>query len=185
MDIRIMNRQNDNQIIIEPLEDYIIKVVSGEMPAKWNLDALMAQAVTARSYAYRAMTKGPRHSTEGADVCTPLNHVNVHCQAYSLEPHRKAKAAVWATNGQIITYNGEVCKAFYSARCGGHTLTCGVDIWKQKLPYLVGVECPCHAEKWGHGVGMCQYGAQQMAKSGYSYDEILRHYYRGVKIETI
>ncbi|NLJ66667.1 MAG: stage II sporulation protein D, partial [Clostridiales bacterium] len=38
---------------------------------------------------------------------------------------------------------------------------------------------------YGHGVGMSQIGANAMAKQGYSYDDILVHYYRGVKIETI
>lgn len=38
---------------------------------------------------------------------------------------------------------------------------------------------------YGHGVGMSQYGANEMAKNGFSYDEILTHYYQGVKIEKI
>ena len=36
---------------------------------------------------------------------------------------------------------------------------------------------------YGHGVGMSQYGAQGMANEGYKYDEILKHYYSGVKIK--
>ncbi|MCK5879767.1 MAG: hypothetical protein KAH24_08300, partial [Holophagae bacterium] len=38
---------------------------------------------------------------------------------------------------------------------------------------------------WGHGVGMCQVGAFGMATKGYSYTDILKHYYTGVKIEQI
>lgn len=38
---------------------------------------------------------------------------------------------------------------------------------------------------YGHGVGMCQYGAGGMARAGYSYKDILRHYYRGVTIEPL
>ena len=38
---------------------------------------------------------------------------------------------------------------------------------------------------YGHGVGMSQYGAHGMAKSGYSYDQILKHYYSGVEIQKI
>ena len=38
---------------------------------------------------------------------------------------------------------------------------------------------------YGHGVGMSQYGAQGMAKEGYTYDQILKHYYQGVEIEKI
>ena len=38
---------------------------------------------------------------------------------------------------------------------------------------------------YGHGVGMSQYGANEMAKSGYSYSQILKHYYTGVSLTTI
>ena len=38
---------------------------------------------------------------------------------------------------------------------------------------------------YGHGVGMSQYGAEGMAKKGYKYDEILKHYYSGVEIKKI
>jgi stage II sporulation protein D len=38
---------------------------------------------------------------------------------------------------------------------------------------------------YGHGVGMCQYGANGMAKQGRTYRQILRHYYRGVKFGKI
>ena len=35
---------------------------------------------------------------------------------------------------------------------------------------------------WGHGVGMSQYGANEMAKAGYNYSQILKHYYTGITI---
>ena len=38
---------------------------------------------------------------------------------------------------------------------------------------------------YGHGVGMCQYGANHLAKEGQTYDQILKHYYRGVEIINI
>jgi stage II sporulation protein D len=38
---------------------------------------------------------------------------------------------------------------------------------------------------WGHGVGMCQYGAQGMAESGYQWYQILRHYYPGVEFVKV
>jgi stage II sporulation protein D len=38
---------------------------------------------------------------------------------------------------------------------------------------------------WGHGVGMCQWGAIGMAKSGYSYEEILKHYYKGIYLARV
>jgi SpoIID/LytB domain protein len=35
---------------------------------------------------------------------------------------------------------------------------------------------------WGHGVGLCQIGAAVMSEKGFSFDEILTHYYRGIKL---
>lgn len=37
---------------------------------------------------------------------------------------------------------------------------------------------------WGHGVGLCQIGAAVMGEKGYTYDEILRHYYPGTLLKT-
>jgi SpoIID/LytB domain protein len=39
--------------------------------------------------------------------------------------------------------------------------------------------------KWGHGVGMCQYGAAVLAANGYDYKQILQHYYAGVEVGEI
>ena len=50
------------------------------------------------------------------------------------------------------------------------------------MPYMRGVPCPDQGEKRGHGVGMCQYGAQIMAEQGFSYVDILKHYYTGIAI---
>ena len=38
---------------------------------------------------------------------------------------------------------------------------------------------------WGHGVGLCQIGAAMMGAQGFTYDEILQHYFRGVRIEKL
>ncbi|MCW8849104.1 MAG: SpoIID/LytB domain-containing protein [Melioribacteraceae bacterium] len=42
-----------------------------------------------------------------------------------------------------------------------------------------------HGAGWGHGVGLCQIGAAVMGEKGYSFDEILLHYFRGAKIKQI
>ena len=42
-----------------------------------------------------------------------------------------------------------------------------------------------HGKGWGHGVGLCQIGAAVMGEQGYTYDQILKHYYRGAEIKTL
>ena len=38
---------------------------------------------------------------------------------------------------------------------------------------------------WGHNVGMSQYGAREMAKQGFGYQEILKFYYRGTEVMNL
>ena len=47
---------------------------------------------------------------------------------------------------------------------------------------IAGNEIEIATKGYGHGVGMSQYGANELAKIGYAYDEILKHYYSGIKI---
>ena len=74
--ITVYDKQS-NQIIKLDLEDYLIGVVSGEMPAHFSLNALMAQSVAARTYALRKVNKSLSEH-KGADLCTDF----AHCQAY-------------------------------------------------------------------------------------------------------
>ena len=42
-----------------------------------------------------------------------------------------------------------------------------------------------HGAGWGHGVGLCQIGAAVMAERGYTFDEILAHYYKGAHLHKL
>jgi hypothetical protein len=160
------------------LEEYVRGVVPTEMPSSWPLEALKVQAVAARSYALVA-AKRPRHGPD-ADVCS-----TTHCQAYN--PSRvkpSTDQAVQATKGQVMLYQGELATAYYSANCGGHTRA-NEAVWSgPPVPYLRPVSCINPGPKNGHGVGMCQWGAHDMAARGDDYAAILKHYYTGVTIST-
>ena len=153
------------------LEEYLRAVVPAEVPATWPVEAVKAQAVAARTYAKAAML-APRHGPN-ADVCTTQ-----HCQVYNPKMiHNASDVAIRATAGEVLTYQGKPIAAFFSANCGGKTRS-NSDVWGgDPLPYLKPVECVNKGEKNGHGVGMCQYGARDMARSGASYKDILNHYY--------
>ncbi|HEY5594586.1 MAG TPA: SpoIID/LytB domain-containing protein, partial [Nitrospiria bacterium] len=47
----------------------------------------------------------------------------------------------------------------------------------------IGREIQIRGNGYGHGVGLCQWGAKEMAEMGYSYDKILKYYYPGVRVE--
>ena len=273
MTVRVLDEKS-GEIIQMKLDDYITCVVAAEMPYTFNSEALKAQAVAARSYCIYKISNGSGHNN--ADICTNYSH----CAAYVTEKEltdkygkttankilTKVRAAVSATSGEIITYNGEPALALFHSRSWQQTES-SENVWGGKLPYLTSVSTPeedsvstvtitekelnelfnstyavqvsnqatskkltsklnssgrqsslfykgkelkakklrslaglksCNfeyketAEGWvftvhgyGHGVGMSQYGANEMAKNGYDYKDILTHYYTGVKIESL
>ncbi len=128
------------------LEDYIIGVVLAEMPASFEMEALKAQAVVARTYAMRRVALGDRHKDMA--ICTD----STCCQAYITEDTylmergnqadvAKIKAAVEATAGEVLTYNGELIEATYFSCSGGRTED-AVAVWGTEIPYLQAVDSP-------------------------------------------
>lgn len=254
-----------------PLERYVVGVVLAEMPISFEMEALKAQAVGARTYTVRRLATGEAEHPQGAVLCDNPNH----CQAY-LDPAvaarngrngawkvRRAAAAVWTSSGEILRYRGEPVDPVYHSTCGGRTAPAS-EAWGHAVSYLVSVPCRCtevspHSRtgvvvnlseiaarlgikhrirkiriiertstgrvKWlmvgqtrvsgerfraamnlpsrsitvivsgkqarivtrgyGHGVGMCQYGAQAMAKAGKLHREILSHYYPGTRLDRL
>ncbi|NLG37844.1 MAG: stage II sporulation protein D [Clostridiales bacterium] len=133
-----------NQIVPMDLETYVCHVVAAEMPASYEMEALKAQAVAARTLASEALLEGSRSCTAGSDMCTRADH----CQAYDSETACRDKwgseynfwwgrvtEAVAATVGVIMTYEGEPIEVFYHAVSGGRTEDVE-NVFSQALPYL-------------------------------------------------
>ncbi|MBQ0136602.1 MAG: SpoIID/LytB domain-containing protein [Bacteroidales bacterium] len=126
----------ETAVNIIDMEDYLCSVISSEMSADSPLELLKAHAVISRSWLIRAVG----HTDHvGYDVCA-----DDHCQRYEGLRRMKDRAvqAVQETQGQVLTYAGEVCDCRYHKCCGGRTerfSTCWEDI---DLPYLQSVECP-------------------------------------------
>jgi stage II sporulation protein D len=118
------------------LEDYVKGVLPYEMNNTWPLEALKAQAVCARSYVLAAK----RHS--GFDVCTTED-----CQVYRgvSQSNATTDAAVEQTAGQYLTYNDQLCIAYFSSCDGGATEN-SENVWKDNVPYLRGVADPYEAD---------------------------------------
>lgn len=252
------------------LDSYVLCVLLAEMPADFEVEALKAQAVAARTVALRCVRGGDRHA--GA-ICTDSKC----CQAYMTEDAYRAdggtaeniskiRSAVESTREQVLTYGGELIEAVYFSCSGGYTEDAAA-VWGNDVPYLQAVASPGEEgaaafaqtlqftaaefaacldrqlsgspESWmgpvsrtegggvatmviggktytgtqlrtalglastaftisvagqtitvqtvglGHRVGMSQYGADAMAVTGSSYEEILAHYYQGARIDKI
>lgn len=116
-----------------PIEDYLIKVVPSEMPARYGVEAARTQAVCARSYAYRQI-QANACKAYGAHVDDSTNY-----QVYNnIGPQEASTQGVKDTYGQVMTLNGQVISTYYfSTSCG---YTADNSAWgsnPNNSPYLV------------------------------------------------
>lgn len=177
----IVQNKNKKLTVINDveLEDYLKGVVPSEMPSGWELEALKAQAVAARSYALANLGK---RASSGYDLKdTPED------QAYggaSVETP-KTNEAVASTSGLVLTYNMKVVPAYYSASAGGQTINASA-VWGNDLPFVRSVPSyDDNVKKNGHGVGMSQHGANNLAKQGYNAYQILNYFYQNIKFAKV
>lgn len=264
--VLVSNNKDKSEAFYVDLEEYVIGVVAGEMPASFNMEALKAQAVAARTYALYK-----QKNIDGYVLSATISD-----QVYLNEEQMKSKwgsdydyyynrvkEAVEATEGQVLTYNGDIIIAYYFAISNGYTeeaqtvfnedkdylisvesswdknydsYSSSREISKETFCSKLGIDCSTieisnvvradtHYVReitinnktftglevfnklslkstdftitvneesvviqtfgYGHGVGMSQYGAQAMAKEGYTYDKILTYYYQNTEIASI
>ena len=248
------------------LEEYIIGVVAGEMPASFEVDALKAQAIAARSYALSKINT----ATTSYDLLTDVTN-QVYITTTDMQKkwgsdyeyyYNRIKDAVLETKDLVMKYDGEVISAYYFAMSNGYTEDASLvfgethdylesvdSTWdenvknfevtttfsKEEFCEKLSLDCSNIAienivrsatnrvnsitinnqefkgtkirsllnlrstdfdiditdkvtittKGYGHGVGMSQYGANEMAKKGYTYEEILNYYYKGIDIVKI
>lgn len=137
---------HDEKIEYMDIDEYIICVLSAEMPTSYGLEALKAQAVAARTYTIFCVNNG-KEKSHNADVCTDYRH----CQAYKSQEEiievfnnnqrSIVRQAVEETHGQIITYEDEPINALYHASSDSKTES-AENVWGNKVEYLVSVETP-------------------------------------------
>lgn len=130
------------------LEEYVIGVVAAEMPAAFEEEALKAQAIASRTYIVKNMVDGA-----GNEVTDTVKN-----QVYQNEEElkekwgkdydkkmEKIKEAVESTEGQVLTYNGELITAAFFSTSNGYTES-SKDVWGGDYPYLQSVVSPWDKE---------------------------------------
>jgi len=141
-----------SRLRVVPFDDYLVGVLAAEMPASFQMEALKAQAVAARSYALRRLRTfgGPGCSVHpGADVCSDPGH----CQGYLSDDTLRERwredykrwrdrlaGAVAGTRRLFLTHAGRAADTVYHSTCGGHTASAN-EVWGLAAPYLEGVPC--------------------------------------------
>jgi stage II sporulation protein D len=241
-----------------PIEEYVKSVVKAETGRDWEMEALKAQAVVSRTY---ALNKKEQNGQMNFDITSSVLH-----QVYDGDTRDEmVSAAVEATRGEVLTYEGRLIEALFHSTCGGHTED-PAEVFGKALPYIRPTEAKCElspmaewarripvseieealgledikgisvksntltgrvkeieiesaggvsvvkatdfrrlmgwrkvpstdfrldftggsleleGKGYGHGVGLCQWSALEMAKEGKSYREILSFYYPGTAI---
>lgn len=155
--LRVLRGSNGVLLINHlPLESYISSVVGAEMPSHWQMEALRAQAVAARSYALA-------HMARPADPHWHLGDTT-RWQAYSgIESvSERSRQATSSTAGVILSYQGGIVESLYAA--------------------TQGIVDEAHAHL---GASMSQTGAQDLAQQGLRFNQILSRYYRGATLARL
>ncbi len=139
--VRIDGASNPNgglRAVVEGLtmQQYLYGL--GEMSSSWPIEAIRAQAVASRTFGQKRMDL---RSSADFDLLGTVTH-----QAYTGTRHEDARwrAAVDSTRNRVVTYNGGLIDAVYSASSGGHTEHSEV-VWVSPLPYLRGKPDPYDA----------------------------------------
>lgn len=136
--------QEDGTVVKMELNTYLIGVLLGEMPVDFDIEALKAQAVVARTYTLKRNTTGQKH--ENGAVC--MN--SACCQAYrsvldvfeaDSDEIYKLKEAIQKTSDEVLYYDGNLIEATYFSCSGGMTEDARA-VWGTDIPYLKAVDSP-------------------------------------------
>ena len=137
----MMVRVKQEDVIIKvPFEDYIVGVLAGEMPVSFELEALKAQAVAARSYVMKKMQTNIDKEYDVVD--TVMNQVYLddeHLQEVWKEDYtnniNKIKQAVLETFNEYLEYDGEIVDAMFFSTSVGATEN-SEEVFTSEVPYL-------------------------------------------------
>ena len=136
--------KQDDEIIKVPFEDYIVGVLAGEMPVSFELEALKAQAVAARSYVMKKIEYNKDKEYDVVD--TVMNQVYLddeHLQEVWKDDYtnniNKIKKAVMETFNEYLEYDGEIVDAMFFSTSVGATEN-SEEVFTSKVPYLRSVE---------------------------------------------
>ncbi len=133
INIHITNGKSGMTVVnILSVEKYLYGVIAKEISPNWSLEAVKAQAVAARTYAFYSRNK---HQNDGYDVCPTTD-----CQVYGGREGEVPRGikAVDDTVDQVILYKDKLIPAYFHSSSGGYTEN-SENIWGTYLPYLRGV----------------------------------------------
>jgi stage II sporulation protein D len=129
-------------IVTMDFEEYIMGVVAAEMDPDWNIEALAAQAIKARTFTLQKIAEQGTLPNRNAHASTDIEEF----QAYDASRiNDNVRDAVKQTRGMVVAFEGEFVRSWFHAYCGGITATpsAGLNFQGEDPPYLRPVENPC------------------------------------------
>lgn len=268
----IINEKEEKTVLVSyngeessmSIDDYVVGVVACEVPASFNIEALKAMSVVARTFYLYKDSKIDDYVASNSDQC--FNGENEMREKWGNnydKYYEIIKNAVDDTAGEFVTYDSKIAQTFYFSMSNGKTENLE-NVFSEERPYLVSVDSswdkklstyeqsieftlveflnklgleksdsvtvdivsrtPSNRVEivkvngvefkgtdfrkklglrsadfdvylsnnirvttrgYGHGVGMSQYGANEMAKEGFTYRDIIKYYYKGVEISNL
>lgn len=143
-----------DEVVTMDMGTYLVGVVRSEMPAVFEIEALKAQAVAARTYTLYKMENGGSPNHPQADTCDNINCCKAYMDASTAAENwgesaplyeEKIRDAVRSTDGECILYEGFPILAVFHSSSSGATLDAAA-VWSESLPYLVSVSSPEDSE---------------------------------------
>ena len=131
--------RSNGSVINLNMTDYLIGVVSSEMPASFNFEALKAQSVLARTYALKTkQTEKKLTDTVSTQSYIDIDQMKNKWGNSFNTYYNKIKNAVENTNGEYLSYNGNYIEALYHSTNNGKTES-SLDVFGNYYPYLISV----------------------------------------------
>ena len=129
----------DNNVNYIDLDDYLLGVVAGEMPAKFETEALKAQVVASRTFVYNRNLSVD--NTTNSQVYLTEDKMRENWGDKYDEYHQKIVAAINDTNDEVMKYEGKYITAMFFSSSNGYTENVEDYFDSSALPYLRSVDC--------------------------------------------
>ncbi|HBD05150.1 TPA: hypothetical protein DCZ32_01690 [Candidatus Uhrbacteria bacterium] len=163
-----------------PMDTYLkgLAETSNSSPMEYQ-KALM---IAARTYAFYHWQRATKHDEEFYHVDAYYDQVYKGQGYEAMTPN--ISRAVDETRGMVVTFNNETAITPYFSRSDGRTRDWS-EVWYGSVEWLKSVQVPCDVGRtlWGHGVGLSASGALCMANEGKTFQEILKHFYKGIEVQ--
>ena len=131
-----VNIHRNSGVVTLELEEYIKGVVAAEMPLEFNIEALKAQSIIARTYTYKALARGTKLTdNESTQSYKSDDELRALWGSKYNTYINKVTSAVKDTKGMYLTYNGEYIEAVYHSTSNGKTES-AEEVWGNAFAYL-------------------------------------------------